>query len=191
MRKSLFVLISIMFIGCISSSRIVVQDDIVNSSKRLELRYLIRDFNKRSPLLYLEQQLVKEIESDNKYSIKVYDILTLNSSSFKLEDKVFLIVDKSVYPMALDIIEYDNVKSITSNTKDILTSDSTKVSVVTGYTENNNKITKFSYKLSEELINKIKTSKQVSIRYYAGPSMLTVKLKDKNLRKIKKLIDKV
>lgn len=191
MRKSLFVLISIMFIGCISSSRIVVQDDIVNSSKRLELRYLIRDFNKRSPLLYLEQQLVKEIKSDNKYSIKVYDILTLNSSSFKLEDKVFLIVDKSVYPMALDIIEYDNVKSITSNTKDILTSDSTKVSVVTGYTENNNKITKFSYKLSEELINKIKTSKQVSIRYYAGPSMLTVKLKDKNLRKIKKLIDKV
>lgn len=191
MRKSLFVLISIMFIGCISTSRIIVQDDIVNSSKRLELRYLIRDFNKRFPLLYLEQQLVKEIKSDNKYSIKVYDILTLNSSSFKLEDKVFLIVDKSVYPMALDIIEYDNVKSITSNTKDILTSDSTKVSVVTGYTENNNKITKFSYKLSEELINKIKTSKQVSIRYYAGPSMLTVKLKDKNLRKIKKLIDKV
>lgn len=53
-----------MFIGCISSSRIVVQDDIVNSSKRLELRYLIRDFNKRSPLLYLVQQLVKEIKSD-------------------------------------------------------------------------------------------------------------------------------
>jgi len=189
MKKLLFALISIMFIGCTSSNRIVVQDDIVNSSKRLELRYLIRDFKKRSPLLYLEQQLVKEIKTDKKYSIKVYDILTLNSSSFKLEDKVFLIVDNSVFSMDLDIIEYENVKSFTSNTKDILTSDSTKVSVVTGYSENNNKITRFSYKLSEELINKIKTSKQVSIRYYAGPSMLTVRLKDKNLRKIKKLID--
>jgi hypothetical protein len=184
-------LISFIFSSCFSSSKIVMQNDIVYSTKRIELRYLCRDNNRRSPLLYLEQLIVKEIKSDNEKSIKVYDILALTSSSFKLEDKVFLIVDSDVYPMVIDIIEYENAKSITPNTENILAADSTTVSVVTGYSENNKKITRFSYKLSDEIISKIKTSNHVLFRYYAGPSMLTVKLKDKYLRKFKKLIDKV
>jgi hypothetical protein len=184
-------LISFIFSSCFSSSKIVVQNDIVYSTKRIELRYLCRDNDRRSPLLYLEQLIVKEIKSDNEESIKIYDILALTSSSFKLEDKVFLIIDSDVYPMIIDIIEYENAKSITPNTENILAADSTTVSVVTGYSENNKKITRFSYKLSEEIINKIKNSDQVLFRYYAGPSMLTVKLKDKYLRKFKKLIDKV
>jgi hypothetical protein len=123
-------LISFIFSSCFSSSKIVMQNDIVYSTKRIELRYLCRDNNRRSPLLYLEQLIVKEIKSDNEKSIKVYDILALTSSSFKLEDKVFLIVDSDVYPMVIDIIEYENAKSITPNTENILAADSTTVSVV-------------------------------------------------------------
>jgi hypothetical protein len=179
------------FSGCVSTNRMVVEDDIVYSTKRIELKYLCKDYNRRSPLLYLEQSIIKEIKANKETSIKVYDILALTGSSFKLEDKVFLIVDKVVYPMAIDIKEYENAKSITANAEDVLTSDSTTVSVTTGYSENNRKITRFSYRLSDEIINKIKNSDEVIFRYYAGPSMLTVQLKNKYLRKFKILIDEV
>ena len=182
-------LICFIFSGCFSTGKIVVQNDIVYSTKRIELKYIIRDYDRRSPLLYLEQSIIKEIKNNNETTIKVYDILGLTSSGFKLEDKVFMIVDSNVYPMAIDIIDYEHAKSITANTQEILTSDSTKVSVLTGYSENNEKITRFSYKLSDEMISKIKNSNQVLFRYYAGPSMMTVKLKNTYLRKVKKIIN--
>ena len=90
--------------------------------------------------------------------------------------------------MILTKIENENSKTISENRSDIMTSDSTKVSVVTGYSENNGKITRFSYELSDKIINRIKTSHHLALQYYAGPSMLTVKLKDKNLKKLKELI---
>ncbi len=85
----------------------------------------------------------------------------------------------------IDAIEYEYTKSITEDTENILTSDSTSVSIVTGYSENNNKITRFSYSLSDEIVSKLKYSNLVLFRYYAGPSMLTVKLKNRNLSKLK------
>jgi hypothetical protein len=182
-------LICFIFPSCFSSSKILVENDIVYSTKRIELKYFCRGNSWRSPLLYLEQSVTKEIKTNNESTIKVYDVVALTSSSFKLEDKVFMIIDNNVYPMPIDLIEYENAKSITENSENILTSDSTTISVNTGYSENNKKFTRFNYTLSNEIIDKIKNSDQVLFRYYAGPSMLTVKLKDKYLRKLKTLID--
>jgi hypothetical protein len=87
-------LIGFLFSGC-NTNRIVVQNDIVYSTKRIELEYLCGDKDRRSPLSYLKQFIVKEIKNNNEAVIKVYDILTLTSSGFKLEDKVFMIVDNN------------------------------------------------------------------------------------------------
>ena len=97
-------------------------------------------------------------------------------------------MDNEVFPMTLTKIENENSKTISENRSDVATSDSTTVSVVTGYSEDNRKITRFSYALSDEIINRIKTSQHVVLQYYAGPSMLKVNLKDKNLEKLKELI---
>ena len=175
--------------GCYSP-KIVVKEDIVFSTRRIELEYLCWDEDNRSPLINLEQSIVKEINRDET-TIKVYDKLTMKSSGFKLEAKVFMIVDNKVYTMTIDYIEYEHAKNMIENTEEILQSDSTKVSVVTGYSESNKKITRFSYKLSDDLISSIKNSNEVIFRYYAGPSMLTVKLKNKQLIKLKELIDMV
>ncbi|HPK05286.1 MAG TPA: hypothetical protein PK908_05270 [Bacteroidales bacterium] len=129
------------------------------------------------------------MDQNNDASYRAYDVLYLISSSFKLDEKVILIIDNKPYPMVIDNIEFENLKTISKNTADIQTSDSTTVSVITGFSENNRKITRFSYKIPISTIMQIKNADQFSIRYYSGPSMITVKPKKLSIKKIKELIN--
>ncbi|MDO8896857.1 MAG: hypothetical protein Q7V19_04345, partial [Bacteroidales bacterium] len=171
------------------TNRIFEEYDIVYSTKRLELKlaYPIKD--PRSPITYMEQSIVKKI-TDNETVYKAYDALILTSLSFRLEDKVFLIIDNEVFPMVIEGKEDENSRTITEETADIATSDSTNISVVTGYSENNRKITRFSYQLTDNVIAKMRNADQVLFRYYLGPQMLTITLDDKKLKILKRLIDK-
>ena len=182
-------LISITFQSCSTSNKIYSENDIVYSTKRFELKYSVKDRDRRSPLFYFTQSIIKEINPNNEISYTAYDVLSLSSSSFKLEEKVILIIDNEAYPMVIDRIELENVRSISENTSSISTSDSTSVSVVTGYSENNRKITRFKYKIPITTIAEIKESDQLSLRYYSGPSMISVKPKKKSINKFKQLID--
>jgi len=182
-------LISMTFQSCSTSNKIYSDNDIVYSTKRFELKYSVKDRDRRSPLFYFTQSIIKEINSENEISYTAYDVLSLSSSSFKLDEKVFLIIDNEAFPMIIDKMELENVKSISENAENILTSDSTTVSVISGYSENNRKITRFCYKIPVATMTKIKDSNQLSLRYYSGPSMITVKPKKKSINKLKQLID--
>ena len=184
------ILCSTLLQSCSTFNRIYSEDDIVFSSKRFELKYYVKDRDRRSPLVYFTQSIVKEINSSNEVSYSVYDVLYLTESSFKLDEKALLIIDNGAYPMAIDKIEFENVKSISENTTDVPTSDSTSVSVITGYSENNRKLTRFVYEIPVSVIGRIKEADQFSMRYYAGPSMITVKPKKRSIKKVKELIDK-
>jgi len=177
------------FQSCSTSNKIYSENDIVYSTKRFELKYNVKDRDRRSPLFYFTQSIVKEINPQNEISYTVYDVLSLSSSSFKLDEKVILIIDNEAYPMVIDNIELENVRNISENTANISTSDSTNVSVITGYSENNRKITRFRYKISVNTMVKIQKSSKLSLRYYSGPSMITVKPKKKSINKLKQLID--
>jgi len=182
-------MICTVFQSCSTSNKIYSENDIVYSTKRFELKYSVKDRDRRSPLFYFTQSIIKELNPNNEISYTAYDVLSLSSSSFKLEDKVILIIDNEAYPMVIDRIEIENVRSISENTSSISTSDSTSVSVVTGYSENNRKITRFKYKIPLTTIAKIKESNQLSLRYYSGPSMISVKPKKKSINKLKQLIE--
>jgi hypothetical protein len=93
--------------------------------------------------------------------------------------------------MVIEGKEYENTKEIEEKKEDVMTSDSTSISVVTGYSENNRKITRFSYELPDHVIAKIKDADQVIFRYYSGPDMLTITLKGIKISKLKQLIDKI
>lgn len=183
------ILISLLISGCFVSNRIYKSDDLVNQTKRFELKYDFNDRDRRSPLLFFTQTIVKEIHSENDISFTAYDVLSLSGNSFKLDEKVFIVIGKEVFPMTIDKIEYEHVKSLSENTESIATSDSTSVSVITGYSENNRKITKFSYRIPVEVMVKIKESGQFFLQYYSGPSILTVKPKKKSIKKLQQLID--
>jgi hypothetical protein len=182
-------LVSITLQSCFTTNRIYSENDLVYSSKRFELKYYVKDRDRRSPLYNLTQSIVKEINAQNEISYSAYDVLTLSSSSFKLDDKVIFIIDNEVYPMLVDEIELENVRSITESTSDISTSDSTTVSVVTGYSEDNRKLTRFTYKIPLTTIEKIRESNEFFLRYYSGPNMITVKPKNRSMNKLKQLID--
>ncbi len=182
-------LVCTMLSSCSTYNRIYSEDDVVYSTKRFELKYDYKDRDRRTPIYFFTQSIVKEVDQNNNVSYRAYDVLFLTSSSFKLDEKVILIIDNKPYPMVIDKIELENVKTISENTTDIQTSDSTTVSVTTGYSENNRKITRFSYKIPVSTIMEIKKANQISIRYYSGPSMITVKPKNLSIKKIKELID--
>lgn len=175
--------------GCCSLNKIRSEEDIVNSSKRITWHNTYFGYNNFSPLDFLDQSIVKEIKANKEITYKVYDVLTLNNKSFQVEDKVFVIIDSTVYSMKLDGKEYSNERNFTEDKKNIQTSDSTKISVTTEYSENNKKITRFSYELNSEIINKLKSAKQILFRYYSGPSIITVGLQKKKLDSLKKLLD--
>jgi len=181
-------LVCIMLSGCSTFNRIYSEEDIVYSTKRFELKYDCKDRDRRMPF-YFTQSIVKEVDQNNNVSYRAYDVLSLTSSSFKFDEKVILIIDNKPYPMVIDNIEFENLKTISKNTADIQTSDSTTVSVITGFSENNRKITRFSYKIPISTIMQIKNADQFSIRYYSGPSMITVKPKKLSIKKIKELIN--
>ncbi len=182
-------LVCTMLSSCSTYNKIYSEDDIVYSTKRFELKYDYKDRDRRTPIYFFTQSIVKEVDKNNNVSYRAYDVLFLTSSSFKLDEKVILIIDNKPYPMVIDKIELENVKTISENTSDIQTSDSTTVSVTTGYSENNRKITRFSYKIPISTIMEIKKADQLSIRYYSGPSLITVKPKKLSIKKIKELID--
>ena len=181
--------VCIMLSSCSTYNKIYSDDDIVYSTKRFELKYYCKDRDRRTPIYFFTQSIVKEVDQNNNVSYRAYDVLFLISPSFKLDEKVILIIDNKPYPMVIDRIELENVKTISENTTDIQTSDSTTVSVTTGYSENNKKITRFSYKIPVSTIMEIKKANQISFRYYSGPSMITVKPKKLSIKKIKELID--
>jgi hypothetical protein len=139
--------------------------------------------------LTLDQTIIKEINARDEVTYTAYDVLTLSSSSFRPDDKVFVIVDNEPFQMTIKRNEYENFKSISEDKKDIMAADSSSVSVVTGYSESSGKIARFSYEIPEEVISKIKVANQILLRYYSGPSMITVKPGGGNLKKLKKLID--
>ncbi|MGE0079320.1 MAG: hypothetical protein AB7S48_15780 [Bacteroidales bacterium] len=186
--------ISLLLIGLLSQScsilqDIKVEDDIVNSSKRVKAEFYYR-FSKEwdSPLILLNQKIVKEVKQDSTEHYRVYDFIKLKSNSFKLDNNIYIIVDNQPFPIEVEYIESKMIPKIEEKRKEILTSDSTKVSVVIGYEENQTWNYRIVYSIDNAIINKIKSAKNVMLRYYAGPDMITIKLDYSDLNTLKKMI---
>ncbi|MGE4289659.1 MAG: hypothetical protein AB7E36_13330 [Salinivirgaceae bacterium] len=175
------------FSSCIVFSHIQQQTDRVYDTRRFETTFNYSGFLKAPSLIEAKQTLVKEI-SDKGTTYTVYDVLILSGLSYQLSQQVFLLIDNDVFPIQLKGVEQENSRTVSQETKDITTADSTTISVVTGYTDSNRKITRFSYQLSDTIIEKIKHADQVIFQYYAGPEILTLKMKSLRLNRFKKLI---
>jgi hypothetical protein len=183
-------LIITLFFGCHVTNQIYEFTDIVYSNQRYELKFIHKAQNRQSSLQYIQQNIIKTIDKNKDKTYTVYDALNMSSMSFSLENKVYIIADEEVFTMQLLSKETENTKSMSEDTEDVMTSDSTQITVVTGYSENNRKITRFSYHIPEAVILKILSANQVLFRYYAGPEMLTIKLSGNQLKQLKKLINK-
>jgi hypothetical protein len=177
----------ISFSSCSVFSHIQQQNDRVYSTQRWETKFSYNGHFLMPSLIEAQQTLVKEISAKGS-CYTVYDVLILSSLSYQPSQRVFLLIDEAVFPVQLKSCEHENSRITSEDTKDIVTADSTKISVVTGYSEGNRKISRFSYQLTDTMIEKIKHADQVMFQYYAGPEILTLKMKSHRLKRFKKLI---
>ncbi|MDH5598852.1 MAG: hypothetical protein OEY34_07000 [Cyclobacteriaceae bacterium] len=174
-----------------TTSRVIQEEDIVKGTTRMQFRHLGSNISKNTSYFSMSQVVVIEQKSGERERVNIYDFLTTSGSSYRMDQKVFLIIDGEVSPLNIQTTEYDYVKSISENTDEVATSDSTSVTVVTGITENNNKVTRFHYTFSSEILKKIKPSKEVLFRYYSGPHMYTIKMRKSAHKKLIKMLGRV
>ncbi len=115
-------------------NEIFITKDVVYNTQRYELKHFVFPKGDRNAVKYMVQDLIKEVDSEGKTTFTAYDYLELSATSYKLEEKVFIIIDEVAFPMVVKELEVDNIRETKENKSDILTADSSNVSVVTSYT---------------------------------------------------------
>lgn len=185
-------LMTILFVivlqGCAIFTPIIEEHDIVYDTHRKSLTLKLEDRNRLSHVLSVEKTFVKETSADQSVNVKVYDVLKMSGSGFNLEDRAFLVIDQELFPLTINTKELEHSTSIDESHEDVKTSDSTSVSVVSGYSTNNLKITRLNYSLSAEITTKIQEANNVFFRYYAGPEMTTISIRYSDLKKLKEML---
>lgn len=168
-------------------AKIYHEKDIVKQSDRTILTLYNTSYN-RSSLSSTNKKIVKTSNQQDSPSIIVNDHLSLSLPSKHLNKEVFWIVDGQVFPLKIIDAEESFYSKISEDKSDILTADSSKVSVVTGYSETQYRYTNFTYELEADLVEKIKNAKELMFQYYAGADMITVKLRRKQIKKFKRFL---
>jgi len=114
-----------------------IEQDLVSKSKKITIESEYFDIKYNSPLLVLKQAIVKEIKANNDVSYKIYDLLCLRQNSFAIIDTLFLIIGTEVFALAPMQKEIEVIKDVSVSKSDVMASDSTKTTVMSGYSENN------------------------------------------------------
>lgn len=176
---------SLLILQSCFAPRVYTSYDPIRKIKRTEIRVDNNVSANRQALSYIHpfvsstKTFVKEVD-DNNESFTVFELLVLHEDSYPLSDTMFILVGENTYPIKLNNME-TNFNTYTENTtSDILASDSTKVSVVTGSNTYNRKKIKMSYTLSPDLLNQITKSNDVKFVYYAKPSVFSYYLNYQN-----------
>jgi hypothetical protein len=187
---ALFFMLVAFIPACLIMTGIIEENDVVSSEKRYKVKFTYRVAQEwLSPLSVIEKTMIKTLKPETNEIYKVYDLIELNINSFKLENRVYLILDNVPYKMNLDYSEAEIVTLNQAITENVRQTDSTEVSVIKGYKETQSKFYRISYALEPDIITKLNESGQVAFRYYAGPEMITVKMNPFDLDRLKMLID--
>jgi hypothetical protein len=183
------ILASLTSCGYLYRSRLFEEYDVVKTTMRYRQEYYFNDVEeRRTPFQGLHKTMLKEVAADGQEMIVVFDRLNLSLGSFKPQTTVYLLIDGLVIPLKSIDPEQDVFTRISEDKKDILTADSTTVSIVTGYSTHQSRQVRYQYSISPEIMAKMQNARTIAFRYYAGPSMMTVKFGPRNLKNLKNLI---
>jgi hypothetical protein len=179
------------FQSCMLFRGIIVEEDIVYSTKRVRVDFGYAGAREiYSPLINVTQTIIKETNPNSTPYYRSFDRIKLRSNSFRLDNRVFILIDNAAYQVNVESVEFEKVSRIEEKRKDVMTVDSSKVSVVTGYEQNQSNDFRISYTIEAAVIEKIKTANWVCFRYYTGPDMITVPMGKFNLKTLKLVIEK-
>ena len=181
---SLLSFLLLLFCQSCSYNKIFKSHDYLANSTKYEYTYSARAVKKfrPTPIQSVKQTLNKDIDSNKTISYFVYDLLNAKDNSMDYEKKVVYIIDNQPFSMAIDSMAIQTKGALNQHTSEVLKADSTKATVVTGYSIDTEKYIQFFYHIPSEVMNKIANSKSFFF-YYQSPNNIS-----RQMRKLKKLI---
>ena len=175
--------------GCVNlRSGIFVENDRVMKTRKVTYEtYFVS--NQRYEQSYTQKiTFLKETDRNSITNYTLYDVITLPVESFDLNDKMYIVADDDIINLTVSTQNQFNTKKINEKKDEIMKSDSTKVTVVTGYDVVNKKTIQMTHPLNDDMLQKIARAREVHLRYYVGPNAINTEIKGAKLRNIKKWI---
>lgn len=191
MKKTMTVIFAALLLSSceVLQNTVHVENDKVMKTKRVLYEASFYANQRYEPSYNQTITMVKETNSDNKTIYSIYDVITLPSESFEIDEKkLYLIIDEDIIPFPTVFKREYNSRNISEKKEDVMKSDSTKMSIVTGYDVVNKKNIQMTHILSEDIISKISKASTVYLRYYLGASYINTEIKGVKLANIKTLI---
>jgi hypothetical protein len=128
-----------------------------------------------SSFIKSEQQIFKETNGINS-DYTIYEYLNLENRLNQIENTIYFIIDKQVYPIEINYQSNKSLSEVEKDEEDIMLADSSKMTVIEDYEIRHYTSISINYTVDESLLYKIANAKEVKIRYYAPPEMITLKL---------------
>lgn len=182
--------LALILTSCFSGNRVYVEKDIVKRTQKVSYEMSWARDQRNEPFYSQNLVFLKEIDENQKVAYTLYDVIKLPAESFDLKEDMYLLIDEEVIPLPVERHEKYNTRKVDEKKSEVMRSDSTKISVVTGYDVVEGKTTQLIHPLSEEIINKLADAQEVSLRYYVGPGAINTEIKGRWLRKVKEWIAK-
>lgn len=164
----------------------VYEDEFTNSTKsiaRMELRPLERKTEIGNAHIIFER--TKSLRSD-KY--EAYCVVARSSSSFTAEQRGFMKIDGTNYEINIGNITSEQKMSTETTASAYTTSDSTSITTGT-YTDTDTRLwidDKFKFSLTAQMLESLRTSGELILRFYFGPIPATYRIKGYDLMFLKK-----
>ncbi len=136
MTKTMIIIFAaLMLSGCGALQNSVhVENDRVMKTKRVLYETSFYANQRYEPYYTQNITIVKETNNDHKTTYSIYDVISLPSESFEIdENKLYLIIDEEIIPFPTVFKREYNSRNISEKKEDVMKSDSTKMSIVTGY----------------------------------------------------------
>lgn len=192
MKKSIIVFFAsiLLLSSCILSSsdgKLIHQTDSFRNAQTVSLRLRFNTEEKHSSIYGIACDFYAEKVSVNK-QYKVFTTVLRTESSFSLEDSFFLAIDDKIYHLAKQKTKIQTRSSVSETTGNVMLSDSTTATVVTGVSTSTWKEEQFVIQFSDEQVTEILKANKLLFRFYAGSSIGTSKVQGSDLEKIKKLL---
>ena len=175
--------------GCVNlRSGIFVENDRVMKTRKVTYEtYFVS--NQRYEQSYTQKiTFLKETDRNSITNYTLYDVITLPVESFDLNDKMYIVADDDIINLTVSTQNQFNTKKINEKKDEIMKSDSTKVTVVTGYDVVNKKTIQMTHPINDDILQKILQAHELHLRYYVGPNAINSEIKGTKLRNIKKWI---
>ncbi len=187
----LFLFLPFLAGGCllIRMSRTFTEEDQATATVRTRKIYQFENvLERKTPFIHLKKTFYKVQDSSGNSTFYVYDVLTLDHGSFDIEEKLFMIIDGKSFALKGELQVPENFIATSTDTETIMTADSSEVEVVTDYSRNQWKHYRMHYSLDPVILEQIKNAREVLFRYYAGPDMMTVRMRGHRLRSLQKIL---